>query len=83
MLPCPGFRSCRYGRPPIVVTESGCDVPDESALSPEVAVHDTFRIDYYKGYLAAAMKAKNQDGVDLQVWLLNGARHKLAVEYCF
>ena len=57
----------RYDRPPIVVTESGCDVPDESALAPEAALRDAFRVDYYRGYLAAAAAAKHQDGADLQV----------------
>lgn len=67
-----GFRSMinwiskRYGRPPIVVTESGCDVPDESSLPPHAALADPFRVDYYRSYLAAAMQAKHQDGVDLQ-----------------
>ena len=50
-----------------MVTESGCDVPNESALPPDAALSDPFRVDYYRGYLAAAMQAKHQDGVDLQV----------------
>ena len=57
----------RYGRPTIVVTESGCDVPDESQLDAETAVHDAFRVEFYRGYLAAAMQAKNVDGVRLEV----------------
>lgn len=57
----------RYGRPTIVVTESGCDVPNESQLDAAVAVRDSFRIDYYREYLAAAMKAKHEDGVRLEV----------------
>ena len=56
----------RYGNPPLVVTESGCDVPGESALPLESALQDSFRADYYAGYLAAAMQAKHEDGVDLQ-----------------
>jgi len=50
-----------------VVTESGCDVPDESNLDAEAAVHDAFRVEFYRGYLAAAMQAKNVDGVRLEV----------------
>lgn len=50
-----------------MVTESGCDVPNESSLPPGASLADPFRVDYYRGYLAAAMQAKLQDGVDLQV----------------
>ena len=49
-----------------MVTESGCDVPGESALPPESALQDNFRVEYYRSYLAQAMIAKHQDGVDLQ-----------------
>ena len=57
----------RYGNPPIVVTESGCDVPNEATLPLEAALKDTFRLDYYQSYLAAATAAKHKDGVNLQV----------------
>ena len=61
------LHSSRYGRPTIVVTESGCDVPNESQLDAATAVHDSFRVEYYRGYLAAAMQAKNIDGVRFEV----------------
>ena len=57
----------RYGRPSIVVTESGCDVPNESQLDAATAVRDSFRVEYYRGYLAAAMQARNVDSVRLEV----------------
>lgn len=59
----------RYGNPAIVVTESGCDVPDESSLPLAAALNDTFRVEYYRSYLEAATAAKHEDGVNLQVWL--------------
>ena len=51
----------------IVVTESGCDVPDESALPSELALQDDFRVEYYRSYLVQAMMAKVEDDVNLQV----------------
>lgn len=57
----------RYGNPAIVVTESGCDVPNESSLPLAAALNDTFRVEYYRSYLEAATAAKHEDGVNLQV----------------
>ncbi len=39
----------RYNNPVILITENGVDVPGESDLSLEDALHDTFRIDFYSG----------------------------------
>eukprot|EP00823_Brevimastigomonas_motovehiculus_P009090 TRINITY_DN8771_c0_g1_i1.p1 TRINITY_DN8771_c0_g1~~TRINITY_DN8771_c0_g1_i1.p1 ORF type:complete len:556 (+),score=134.51 TRINITY_DN8771_c0_g1_i1:75-1742(+) len=55
----------RYHRPIIFVTENGCDVPDESLIPMEQALNDTFRIDYYRGYLTHVLDALN-DGVDVR-----------------
>jgi beta-glucosidase len=47
----------RYGNPGIYVTENGCDVPNESSMSLQDALNDTFRIDFYRGYLANMVEA--------------------------
>ena len=50
-----------------MVTENGCDVPNESALSPAASLKDAFRLRYFSGYLAATLQAKHRDDVNLQV----------------
>ena len=42
-------------------------MPDESQLDAAMAVRDGFRVDYFRGYLAAAVAAKDVDGVRLEV----------------
>ena len=52
-----------YNRPVIEITESGCsynDVPDASG-----AIHDTRRIEYHQGYLAALARSI-VDGADVR-----------------
>jgi len=53
----------RYGNPEIVITENGVDVPDENKLTLEQALNDTFRIEYYSGYLQEISKAIKEDKV--------------------
>lgn len=50
----------RYNFPPIVISENGVDVPDENTLPLDEALHDQFRIDYFREYLANVMGAKEQ-----------------------
>eukprot|EP00756_Hemistasia_phaeocysticola_P043712 Hpha_TRINITY_DN17289_c0_g1::TRINITY_DN17289_c0_g1_i1::g.17848::m.17848/K01188/E3.2.1.21; beta-glucosidase len=57
--------SKRYGYPPVYVTENGCDVPGENTMPIDQALNDTFRVDFYKGYTAQALKAK-AEGVQLK-----------------
>ena len=54
------------GKPPVLyVTENGCDVPGESTLPLPLALQDSFRVDYYRDYLAAMAKARDE-GVDVR-----------------
>ncbi len=41
------------------------DAPGESSLPLSEALHDSFRVDYYSGYLSSVMKAKDE-GVKVQ-----------------
>eukprot|EP00823_Brevimastigomonas_motovehiculus_P003701 TRINITY_DN2291_c0_g1_i1.p1 TRINITY_DN2291_c0_g1~~TRINITY_DN2291_c0_g1_i1.p1 ORF type:complete len:559 (-),score=81.53 TRINITY_DN2291_c0_g1_i1:385-2004(-) len=43
--------SRRYHSMPMMITEQGCDIPQESELPIEEDLHDTFRIRYYTQYL--------------------------------
>lgn len=52
----------RYDNPYILITENGVDVPDET--STEMALHDSFRIDYYTGYLGSVRRAMD-DGINV------------------
>lgn len=57
--------SNRYSNPPILITENGVDVPDESTMPMEQALHDTFRIDYYSSYVDS-VKTAMREGVDVR-----------------
>jgi len=52
----PGIRGClnwvsnRYNFPKIFVFENGVSVPNESEMKIADALHDQFRVDFYKGY---------------------------------
>lgn len=66
-----GWIDRRYGRPPIYITENGCALPGEDEVA--VAMNDSRRSDFIRGYLAAGHAAINEDGVDLRgyfVWSL-------------
>jgi len=47
----------RYNDPDILITENGCDVPNESSLPLSQALNDTFRVDYYRMYLGSVLGA--------------------------
>jgi beta-glucosidase len=55
----------RY-KTPIIVTENGCDVPNENQLPLKVALRDTFRVDYYASYLGAMLDAILDYGVQMK-----------------
>ncbi len=55
----------RYNHPKIYVFENGVSVPDENKLFIYQAVHDTFRVDFYKGYISNLIDAMTLDGVDV------------------
>ena len=67
-----GFRplvnwiSARYGRPPIIVTENGVDVPGENAMPLAQALNDTFRVNFYSAYLDGLANAIAIDGADVR-----------------
>lgn len=57
-----GFRNLleyvwRRYQTPIIVTENGCDVPNEGKLPLAQALQDTFRVNYYDQYLKNMLKA--------------------------
>jgi beta-glucosidase len=67
----PGFRALmnylykRYKKP-IYGTENGYSVKNENSLTIEEALHDTDRLEYYKGNVEALLKAVREDGVDVR-----------------
>lgn len=56
----------RYSQPPVYVFENGMGVPHEGEMPIAQALHDTFRVEYYKGYIQNALDAVTLDGVDLR-----------------
>jgi len=56
----------RYHNPDMVITESGVAVPNEGNMTLPGVLNDTFRINYYKDYLASAAQAVNDFGVNLR-----------------
>lgn len=50
---------------PFIITENGVDVPNESEMSLQDALNDTFRISYYKDYLANVKKAIDENKVEV------------------
>jgi beta-glucosidase len=67
----PGIRgvlkwvSDRYGGPKIFVFENGVSVPGENEMKIVDAVHDQFRVDFYKAYIQNVIDAVTLDGVKL------------------
>jgi len=57
----------RYENDDIYITENGCDVPNESALPLDQALNDTFRINYYNGYIAEMSRAIDE-GVKVKAY---------------
>ncbi len=59
------------------MTENGCDVPGEDKIPLPDVLDDTFRVDFYRGYVQAAQEAVTYDAVPLRgyfAWSLLGAR---------
>jgi beta-glucosidase len=57
--------SNRYSFPKIVIFENGVSVPGENEMKISDAVHDQFRVDFYKGYIQNVIDAVTLDGVKL------------------
>ncbi len=58
--------SRRYNHPVIYIFENGVSVPGETELPLSQALHDTFRVDFYKGYINAVIKSVTEDGADVR-----------------
>ena len=56
----------RYTNETIYVFENGVSVPNETKMSIADAVHDKFRVDFYKGYIQNAINVVTLDGVNLK-----------------
>jgi len=56
----------QFNDPDIYVTENGVSVPDESNLPLEVALNDTFRVNYYADYLRALTQSITVDNVKVR-----------------
>ena len=71
----PGFRvllkwiSDRYNRPMIFVTENGTSIKGENDMSKEEILQDSFRADYFRGYVNAMAEAVTLDGVDCRGYM--------------
>ena len=60
------FRYTVDGKHPVMyITENGCDVPFENDMSIEMALEDTFRVEYYRRYLQQMERAMG-DGADIR-----------------
>ena len=49
--------AARYGNPVMLITENGMDVVGENAKPIEDALHDTDRVDFFRGYIGAVEEA--------------------------
>ena len=49
----------------VQVTENGVPVPGESDKVLQEALQDSFRLEYYAGYIDGVCKAVAEDGVNL------------------
>jgi beta-glucosidase len=50
----------------IYLFENGVSVPGETEMSLSDAVHDSFRIDYYRGYIQNVIDSVIIDGIDVR-----------------
>jgi beta-glucosidase len=55
----------RYGNPPLYIFENGTPCPNESVIPRELAVKDTFRVNYLKNYIGNMIEAKVTDKVNM------------------
>lgn len=61
-----GWLSARYGRPCFFVTENGTSVKGENELARAQILDDGFRVDFFRGYVAALADACALDGIDVR-----------------
>jgi beta-glucosidase len=59
----------KYSHPEIYITENGVDIPHESTFPLKEALNDTFRVNFYRDYLAEIDKAINIDGVQVMGYM--------------
>ncbi|GFF41837.1 beta-glucosidase 1B [Aspergillus udagawae] len=70
-----GFRkllkwlSDRYNYPKIYVTENGTSLKSENDLSVDQILNDEFRVQYFRGYIAAMADAYTLDGVNVRAYM--------------
>eukprot|EP00878_Enallax_costatus_P009751 GHUV01010184.1.p1 GENE.GHUV01010184.1~~GHUV01010184.1.p1 ORF type:complete len:541 (+),score=93.23 GHUV01010184.1:583-2205(+) len=57
----------RYHPKEIAITENGVSVPKEGDMTVQEAIHDKFRVDYYRGYLENLCKAISE-GVQVKTY---------------
>lgn len=62
MYGCVNYLKHKYGNPTVFITENGMDQPGN--LTRGQYLHDTTRVQFYKGYLAELRKAID-DGADV------------------
>lgn len=51
---------------PIIITEFGFAVKGEANLPVEEAIHDTDRVNYYKGAIASTLEAAKTEGIKIR-----------------
>ena len=56
----------RYENPPLYITENGVDAPGEAETPLPAVLNDTFRVEYFQGYLDSVFEAKDTRGVNVQ-----------------
>ena len=56
----------RYNQPLIYIFENGVSVPGETKLPIQEALHDQFRIDFYRGYIQSVIDSVLIDGVNVR-----------------
>ncbi|PGH28162.1 hypothetical protein AJ80_00052 [Polytolypa hystricis UAMH7299] len=70
-----GFRkllkwlSDRYGKPKIYVTENGTSLKGENDLPIDQLLNDEFRVNYFRGYIAAMADSYTLDGVNVRAYM--------------
>eukprot|EP00877_Chromochloris_zofingiensis_P010272 jgi/Chrzof1/5499/Cz16g05160.t1 len=60
--------SIRYHRPEVWITENGVPAPGEAHRPLPQALKDTYRIDFFKGYLENLCRAVVEDNVNLSAY---------------
>ena len=56
----------RYNHPDsIYIFENGVSVPKENTMAISDAVHDSFRVNFYKGYIKNLIDAITIDGINV------------------